>query len=78
MNASERASARIDAMLHDAHLRYQREQLKADHTRGALPCSEVRGVRVRNMPVQMLQSHWFTGLRPNFWRGYIETMLYMQ
>lgn len=80
MNASERAATQVERLLHDAHLRYQRQQTAPDREHGTLPCPEVRGCRVdakhHIRPLVMLP-HYFTGLRPNFWRAYLETMVFM-
>lgn len=72
------AVASVDKMLHDAHLRYQRQQMKADVV--DIPCSEVRGVRremsLRERNVVWLPE-WSTHLRPNFWKAYFDTLMYM-
>jgi hypothetical protein len=68
----------IDRMLHEAHLRHQRQMLKAD--RMSLPCSEVRGCR-RDPSAQernvVWLTQWSTGLRPNFFKAYFETLEFM-
>lgn len=76
---NERAQHAVERMMHEAHLRYQRQTLRGDHV--DLPCDEVRGVR-RVMSKSELKSRefrpeWFTHLRPNFWRGYFETLVVM-
>jgi hypothetical protein len=72
-------SQNIDKMLHEAHVRHQRQMLKADHV--SLPCAEVRGCR-REMSRRerdvVWQTQWSTGLRPNFWKAYFETLEFMQ
>ena len=71
---------KIDKMLHEAHLRYQRQQLRGDAV--SLPSSEVRGVKRRRTKseiesyAQQFRPEWFTHLRPNFWRAYFETLMY--
>lgn len=79
MTQEQRAAKAVERMMHEAHLRYQRQALAGDHV--DLPCDEVRGVR-RKMGVSELRSRefkpeWFTHLRPNFWRGYFETLVVM-
>jgi len=78
-NASEVADRLVERMLHDAHLRYQRQQLSGDKVE--IPCPEVRGCRrvktkselqARN---QQFRPEWFTHLRPNFWKAYFETLV---
>jgi hypothetical protein len=64
----------VDAMLHRAHLRYQRQ-------RQASPAPLTNRMLVRERSkweteVQW-QTHWSTGLRPNFWRAFFETLEYM-
>ena len=86
---STRASKAVERMMHDAHLRYQREALAraADaspkHNPHGLDCPEIRGVKRKRSKMELRvmseapQAHWFTGLRPNFWKAYYETLLYM-
>lgn len=81
MTEAQRAQHFVDALLHRTHLRYQQEMLRKDAaSTGAngLPCPEQRGCRMERprKPVVM-QMHWFTNLRPNFWRAYFETLQYM-
>jgi hypothetical protein len=68
----------IDKMLHQAHVRHQRQMLRGD--RVSLPCSEIRGVTrqpsARERDVVWL-SQWSTHLRPNFFKAYFETLEYM-
>lgn len=71
----------IAKMQHRAHLAYQRAELRKQRDAVAaklLDCSEVRGCKVRDIPQQPFQLHWFTGLRPNFYRAYMDTVLFMQ
>jgi len=75
--ADQIATGVVERILHDAHLRYQRQQLRGDSV--SLPCDEVRGVK-RRMGASELRSRefkpeWFSHLRPNFWRGYFETLI---
>lgn len=83
MNESQKASRFVNGLMHDAHLRHQREQLKpadarlSDGSRLASP--EVRGVK-RETSVSERKAHewkpeWFSHLRPNFWKAYFETLL---
>lgn len=84
---SDRAKLFVDRLLHRAHLAYQREQLRpsADASPKNNPhagaCPEVRGVRrqqsIGERKAQVWQPHWQTGLRPNFWKAYFDTLLYM-
>jgi len=84
MTESERAAHFVDRLMHETHLRYQRQQLAKDtaSTGGnGLPCPEQRGCR-RKMSVSERKSHvfkpeWFTHLRPNFYKAFFETLLYM-
>jgi hypothetical protein len=71
-------------LLHEAHLRYQRQMLKPDASASyvaALPCSEIRGV-TRQVSTREASAEfkpeWFTHLRPNFWKAYFDTLIYMQ
>jgi hypothetical protein len=72
--------------MHDAHLKYQRAALAADAQNCdnyvvALECPEGRGLRRVASPLerksQEFKLEWFTGLRPNFWKAYFETLEYM-
>ena len=74
MNTEQHAK-HAKRILHEAHLRFQRSKLKAEAI--GIPCGEIRGVRVRSMLIQTFKPEWFTHLRPNFWRSYVETVLYM-
>ena len=84
MTEAERASRFVDKLMHKTHVAYQREQLRKDAAStgaNALPCPEQRGCR-REMSsnerkAQQFQPHWFTGLRPNFWKGYFDTLIRM-
>jgi hypothetical protein len=77
------AEKRIERALHNAHLRYQRAELRGDPV--TLPCSETRGCRwkpkklslAEQMEQARLMQSAFTRLRPNFWRSYIATILFM-
>lgn len=73
-------AAKIAARLqHDAHLRYQRQQLAPDASARSIPCSEVRGCKrepSKHERELVFQRSWFTGLRPNFWKGYFDTLIY--
>lgn len=71
----QQIAANAARLMHDAHLRYQRTMLKADHVE--LPCSEVRGVREARRVPQTWRPEWTTGLRPNFWTAYFDTLTYM-
>lgn len=75
MTKQERADVFVSRLMHDAHLRYQRASLKADHV--DLPTSEVRGVHEQRRVVQTWKPEWTTGLRPNFWKAYFDTLTYM-
>ena len=87
MTHDERARRFVDRLLHDAHLRYQRQQLApaADalpcNNANATPCPEVRGCRrakgasERSSDAAVFKPEWFTGLRPNFWKAYFDTLL---
>lgn len=78
MTERDRAKLAVDRMMHDAHLRYQRQVLKADAT--GMPSTEIRGVKrvvsKREADVVWL-SELTTGLRPNFWKAYFETLSFM-
>jgi hypothetical protein len=80
MTQSETARKFVERLQHDAHLRYQRQQTAPDATTtslGAMPCSEVRGIRriaSRNELNAVWNPAWMTGLRPNFWKAYFETL----
>jgi hypothetical protein len=78
MNQTERAAKAVDRILHDAHVRYQRDALRPD--RVDMPCTEVRGVkRVKGqseLRSEVFKPEWFTHLRPNFWTAYFETLVY--
>ena len=68
----------MDSTLHKAHVQYQRQQMRPDHASGRLPCSEVRGCKqvgpaLRDVSAAVMAS-WFTRLRPNFWKAYVETL----
>lgn len=85
LTAEQRAERIVSNMIHEAHLRYQKQQLKAQDTTlvsgRRLESPEVRGCKrkpsVAERKTQNFQIHWFTGLRPNFWKGYFETLAYM-
>ena len=72
---------KIEHVLHDAHLRYQRESLN-----GSLPetvdASMRRGLHREKSLHERSRvwcDHWLssTKLRPNFYRAYFETLIYM-
>jgi len=65
----------VSKLLHEAHLRYQRSALRPEST--ALPCAEIRGTKCRNYPITAFKPEWFTHLRANFWRSYIDTLIFM-
>jgi len=81
VDSSQRADALVTKLLHEAHVKYQRQQLA--HERVTLPSSEVRGVsrrasqRERETYSQTFRPEWFTHLRPNFWKAYFETLIEM-
>jgi hypothetical protein len=68
----------VTRLLHDAHLRYQRQAMRPDKTYTA--SSEIRGVKRqpsrRELDAVWL-SEWTTGLRPNFWKAYFDTLSFM-
>lgn len=68
--------AQAARLMHDTHLRYQRDALAGDKLADdvRLPSLELRGCRVADIPMQSWQPHWMTGLRPNFWIGYFDTL----
>ena len=81
-HASEVARQFVERVLHDAHVRYQRQCTAPDAaarvtSRGAMPSSEVRGLR-REMSKHerdvIWNPAWMTGLRPNFWNAYFDTL----
>jgi hypothetical protein len=85
MTEAERASRFVDSLLHKTHMAYQRQELakdKASTGENGLPCPEQRGCK-RQIGVserkakEQFQLHWFTHLRPNFWKGYFDTLMYM-
>jgi hypothetical protein len=75
----------VRRLLHDAHLRYQRDALRpASQTDvnyvSALAASEIRGVtrQLSRRELDMtFDPSWFTGLRPNFWKAYFDTLTFM-
>ena len=75
----------VQRIMHDAHLRYQRQQLAKDKAStgvNGLPCPEQRGCR-REMSTterrkrETFDLAWFTGLRQNFYKAYFDTLHYM-
>lgn len=67
---------------HDAHVRYQRNALRADAVHTAP--TELRGVAFQHFLQEWLVKQRAaqlnavcTGLRSNFWRAYVETIIYM-
>jgi len=70
----------VERVMHDAHLRYQRQQLRPETQENyvsSLPCPEQRGChedRRHHIKQQTWQSEWTTGLRPNFWKAYFDTL----
>lgn len=72
-----------ERQLHMAHLRLQKQRLSPDKAKAyvaALPCSEVRGVTrqvSKREATQQFDPSWFTHLRPNFWKAYFDTLIYM-
>jgi len=85
MTQNDKAQRFVNRLMHETHLRYQKEQLakdKASTGTNGLPCPEQRGCR-RKLGTSELKAksvfrpEWFSGLRPNFWRGYFDTLMYM-
>ena len=75
-----------ERLLHEAHLRYQRQQLARDTTRAVQPLesTEVRDVRFRYSLPEWLQAQRLeqrrgvlTGLRSRFWSAYLDTIVFM-
>lgn len=80
MTHEERAKRVVERILHDAHLRFQREMLRQDEAaiNAKLPCPEGRGCHFRMAKAKTtFRPEWFTSLRPNFWKAYFETLRYM-
>lgn len=83
MTESQRARRVVDRMMHDAHRRYQRQMTRPDGASqyvSAMPSGEIRGVTrqmsKREAAVEWLPE-WSTHLRPNFWKAYFETLMFM-
>jgi hypothetical protein len=85
MRQEQRAKQFVDNLMHKTHLTYQREALakdKASTGDNGLPCPEQRGCHRQigtseRKSREQFQLHWFTHLRPNFWKGYFDTLLWM-
>jgi len=80
MTHEQRAQHFVDNLMHQTHVKYQKQQLAKDAAStgaNALPCPEQRGCREARRKPQPVQLHWFTRLRPNFWKAYFETLQYM-
>lgn len=83
VNSRERLLRQFESLRHQAHVRYQKQELKADPARMYAVEKEnvprgLRRERSLNEKRFVFNPAWFTGLRPNFWRGYIETTLIMR
>jgi hypothetical protein len=73
---------RVARVLHAAHLRFQQAALRPETV--TLPCPEQRDTRFRYQPKQWLLAQRsaqlvavLTGVRPNFWKAYMDTIVYM-
>lgn len=78
MTERDRADKYVSNLMHQSHLRYQRQALKADVT--GMPSSEIRGLtreKSRREQDIIWLPEWSTHLRPNFWKAYFETLTYM-
>lgn len=79
-----RVNARANRILHSAHLRFQRHAMRKDPDSQGLASEELRATRFRRdvprwLEEQRLQQRLAvcSGLRPNFWKAYIQTLVYM-
>lgn len=71
---ADRAQVAVERMMHDAHVRYQRQQLAPERT--GMPSTEVRGCHEqRATRVVQWKPEWFTHVRPNTIRAFIESQL---
>jgi hypothetical protein len=78
MTESEAAQRFVERLLHDAHIKMQRQAMAPDAV--AMPCSEVRGIRRERSKRErdaVWNPAWMTGLRPNFWKAYFETLVHL-
>jgi hypothetical protein len=76
------ADAHVRRILHDAHLRYQRERLARDASASGLPAAEVRGCK-RELEsnhatryANVVQPSWFTHVRPNTVKVFIQSQMW--
>jgi hypothetical protein len=75
MTEQDKATRFVQKLVHDAHLRYQRQQTAPDTV--AMPSSEIRGCKREPSKRErdaVWNPAWMTGLRPNFWKAYFETL----
>ena len=84
MTHEQQAERFVNSLMHKTHVQYQRQQLAKDKAStgvNGLPCPEQRGCRrkmgVSELRSQQVRPEWFTKLRPNFWKAYFDTLLYM-
>lgn len=82
--AKQQAQRVVESIMHDAHVAYQKAQLARakpdDYVGGGLAPCEVKGLRLRRqraLASSAWRPEWSSGLRPNFWKAYFETLRVM-
>jgi hypothetical protein len=77
----QRAKRVVELMMHQAHLRYQRQVLAPSPQKCYIaPVGDaVRGLHrqpsASERRAMQFKPEWFTHLRPNFWKAYFESLI---
>ena len=81
MPTSQPELTRSERLLHEAHLRYQRQQLAPDAT--GMPSAEIRGAKRKPSPreaatyAQVYHPHWFAASRnPRIWTAFVQSQMW--
>ena len=79
--AKARLEKQVEKMLHEAHVKHQKQQLRADPAKAYqapkenVPKGLVREKSKREIANLEFKPEWFTHLRPHFWDGYVDTLI---